>query len=74
MPLPSLGIKNIFPSLKRTSVGPSMRISSAVATGPRQSISSGTPIGLLLALTYASSTAGFASTDLTRPRVRIANT
>ena len=73
MPLPSLRIKNEVPSLRRTNVSPSMRISNVLATGPRQSISSGTPIGLLLVLTYAISTAGFSSSDATRPRVRIVN-
>ena len=74
MPPFSLKVKNIVPSLQRDNVFPSMKISSVLATGPRQSISSGTPIGLLLVLTYAISTAGFSSSDATRPRVGIANT
>ena len=74
MPPFSLKVKNIVPSLQRDNVFPSMKISSALATGPRRSIASGTPIGLLLILTYAISTAGFASSDTTRPRVGIANT
>jgi len=65
MPIPSLIVKNAVPSL---------RISSIIVTGPSPAILRGTPIGLLLCLTYANALGGFASSDATRPRVRIANT
>lgn len=71
--MPNLKVKNVLPSLKRTNVLPSMRISSVLQTGPRQTISAGTPIGLLLTLTYAITTAGFLRSDSARPSVRISN-